>query len=239
MNIRISQLEFAYPNRAFHIRIPELAIKSGDRVAFVGPSGSGKTTLLRLIAGIHLPQAGRMALDSLDPLSLGDAARREFRITRIGFVFQDFQLIEYLDVEQNIRLPFRIHPALTWSGETARRMDRLTADTGIADKRGRAIHQLSQGEKQRVALCRALITQPKLVLADEPTGNLDSANKKRILGILFEETRKCGATLVMVTHDRELLDGFDEVVDFQDFTSAAFDAYPNASTETPEVGFAG
>ncbi len=219
MNIRISQLVFEYPRRTFRLRIPELEIESGGRAAFVGPSGSGKTTLLRLLAGIRLPRSGRLTLGSVDVPALNDAARRAFRVTRIGFVFQDFQLIDYLDVEENIRLPFRINPALKWSREVAARADQLTEATGIGGLLKRGIDQLSQGEKQRVALCRALVTEPELVLADEPTGNLDPAGKTRILEILVDETRKRNATLVMVTHDRELLAGFPQVVDFQSFHS--------------------
>ncbi len=217
MNIRISRLTFEYPHRTFRLHIPELEVASGSRVAFVGPSGSGKTTLLRLLAGIHLPESGSLSLDSVELPGLGDAARRAFRITSIGFVFQDFQLIEYLNVEQNIRLPFRINPALNWTPEAAERAEQLIAATGITEKRKRGINELSQGESQRVAICRALVTQPNLVLADEPTGNLDPANKRKILRILFEETEKRAATLVMVTHDRELLEGFQQVIDFQDF----------------------
>ena len=219
MKVDISQLTFEYPNGAFRLHIPELTIGSGATAAFVGPSGSGKSTLLRLLAGIHLPSAGRLCLGSVEIPRLGDSARRAFRIARIGFVFQDFQLIDYLNVAENIRLPFRIHPTLKWTPEVAERAERLIEATGITDKRKRAIGELSQGESQRVAICRALITQPNLVLADEPTGNLDSDNKKKVLEILFDETRKRGATLVMVTHDQELLDGFRQVVDFQRFHS--------------------
>ncbi len=217
MNIRISQLAFEYPHRTFRLSIAGMEIPSGTRAAFVGPSGSGKTTLLRLLAGIHLPESGRISLGSTEIPDLGDTARRAFRIRRIGFVFQDFQLIDYLNVQENIRLPFRIHGGLTWTREVAEHAARLMAAAGILDRRKAAVDELSHGEKQRVAICRALVTRPQLVLADEPTGNLDPANKRRILQLLFDETRNADATLVMVTHDRELLDGFNEVIDFQTF----------------------
>jgi putative ABC transport system ATP-binding protein len=112
MRLHISQLTFEYPRQTFTLSIPDLTVESGESLAFIGPSGCGKTTLLRLIAGIHVPQSGQLTLNSISPAQMTDAARREFRITRIGFVFQDFQLIDYLNVEENIRLPFRIHPAL-------------------------------------------------------------------------------------------------------------------------------
>jgi putative ABC transport system ATP-binding protein len=220
MNIRISQLTFEYPQRTFRLSIPGMEIPAGTRAAFVGPSGSGKTTLLRLLAGIHLPRSGRVSLGSTEIPDLGDDARRAFRIRRIGFVFQDFQLIDYLNVQENIRLPFRIHSELTWTQETSEHAARLMEAAGIVDLRKAAVDELSHGEKQRVAICRALVTRPQLVLADEPTGNLDPANKRRILQLLFDETRNAGATLVMVTHDRELLDGFHQVIDFETFQSA-------------------
>jgi len=217
MDIHISQLEFRYPNQRFGMRVPSLEIASGEQVALVGPSGSGKTTLLRLLAGIQVPEQGALKMDGVDMSSLGDAARRAFRINHIGFVFQDFQLIEYLNVAENIRLPYRIHPALKWDAECAGHLEELAESTGIADKLRCRIGELSQGEKQRVAICRALLARPGLVLADEPTGNLDPANKKRILDILIEETGKRPATMVMVTHDSELLRGFARAIDCMDF----------------------
>jgi putative ABC transport system ATP-binding protein len=219
MDVAISQLIFTYPNRTFRLSVPALQMGSGRRVAFVGPSGSGKTTLLRLISGIHLPDAGSVVVGGVQVSALSDRARREFRITRTGFVFQDFQLIEYLNVEENIRLPFRIHRALNWGPERARRLRQLTEATGIEGKLRRRVGELSQGEKQRVAICRALLPAPRLVLADEPTGNLDPAAKHRILDLLFQETGRLGATLVMVTHDQELLRGFQKVIDFATFHS--------------------
>ncbi len=221
MRLHISQLTFEYPRQTFTLSIPELTVESGESLAFIGPSGCGKTTLLRLIAGIHVPQSGQLTLDSISPAQMTDAARREFRITRIGFVFQDFQLIDYLNVEENIRLPFRIHPALQWSADAERNLTKLAEDAGIADKRKRPIDELSIGEKQRVAICRALITHPGMILADEPTGNLDPANKQRVIEMLLEETGRRKSTLIMATHDRDILDKFHHVIDFRNFQSAS------------------
>jgi putative ABC transport system ATP-binding protein len=219
MEIRISQLAFEYPNRSFRLRVPELRIESGAAAAFVGPSGSGKSTLLRLLAGIHVPAAGELWLDAMELPRLSDAERRRFRLSQLGFVFQDFQLIEYLDVRENIRLPYRLGYGEGWTASDAERLEDLAGVTGIAGKLSASIDELSHGEKQRVAICRALITRPRLVLADEPTGNLDPANKRRIVDLLFGEAGRCGSTLVMVTHDRELLAGFGCVIDFQAFHS--------------------
>lgn len=215
MDIAVEQLRFAYPGRAFELRIEALRIASGSAAAVVGPSGSGKTTLLRLLAGIHRPSAGEVRVGQVSVGRLSDTQRRAFRIQQVGFVFQDFQLIEYLNVEQNIRLPFRLNRALRWDEAAAKRLEELMGQLGIADKRKRGVERLSQGEKQRVAIARALIAQPRVVLADEPTGNLDGANKRRIVEMLFEQARQRGATLVMVTHDRELLGDFERVIDFE------------------------
>jgi putative ABC transport system ATP-binding protein len=220
MEIEISRLAFEYPNRSFRLRIAGLRIESGSSVALVGPSGSGKSTLLRLLAGIHVPTSGELRRDSVALSSLGETARRQFRLTRIGFVFQDFQLIEYLDVEENIRLPCRLQPAAEWTPRRARRLRELAASTGIAARMGDFIDELSHGEKQRVAICRALLTEPRLILADEPTGNLDPANKRRIVELLFAEAHKLAATLIVVTHDREVLAGFHRVIDFQSLHTA-------------------
>ncbi len=222
MNILVSNISFEYPGTSsFALRIPELKIDTGTSVACIGSSGSGKTTLLRLLAGIYCVDSGLLKINGSELAQRSDAARRRLRIGQIGFVFQDFRLIDYLNVEENIRLPYRIHPAMRWTGQDASRLMAMMDSMDIADKRRRSIETLSQGEKQRVAICRALITNPKLLLADEPTGNLDPDNKRRILDILFQETRKSGATLVMVTHDRDLLDEFDQVIDFNTFYSTA------------------
>ena len=148
---------------------------------------------------------------------LSDAERRAFRIRKVGFVFQDFELIDYLDVRENILLPFRINPALTLNSKVQEELNSLAESLGLTDKLKRRIDQLSQGEKQRVAICRALLPRPEMVLADEPTGNLDPDNKRRIIEILFEQSTRTKATLVVVTHDHSLLDGFDQVIDFEQF----------------------
>ena len=136
----------------------------------VGPSGSGKTTLLNLIAGILTPEAGRIDVAGTEVSGLSDAERRRFRASRIGFVFQDFALLDYLSVRQNIYYPYRITPALVLDEAARDRAERLATACGIGDKLDRHPSALSQGEQQRVAICRALVTQPKLILSDEATG---------------------------------------------------------------------
>ena len=209
MEIRLSGIDFRYRAGEFRLRVPQWRLEGGQKAAFLGPSGSGKTTLLRLLAGILAPDTGRVELAGEDLGGLDDAARRAFRICNVGFVFQDFRLVEYLNVRENLLLPFRINDALSME---AIGLESLAESLGIKAYLEKYPDQLSQGEKQRVAIGRALLPGPRLVLADEPTGNLDSDNTQRIMDLLFEQA--ADATVVMVTHDHSLADRFDAVMDF-------------------------
>jgi putative ABC transport system ATP-binding protein len=177
----------------------------------------GKTTLLNLIAGVSLPACGRIVTNDVAVTELGDAERRNFRIRSIGLVFQEFELLEYLTVLDNILLPYRINPALRLTREVRDRAIGLAEGVDIGDKLGRYATKLSHGEKQRVAVCRALLTEPVLILADEPTGNLDPSNKGRVLDILLDYATRSRATLVTVTHDHDLVGRFGRVIDFREF----------------------
>jgi putative ABC transport system ATP-binding protein len=215
--ITVERLEFRYAEGDFFLEIPALQIERGETVAFIGPSGSGKTTLLNLIAGIALPRAGRITTGDVELTSLDDASRRNFRIRNIGLVFQEFELLEYLSVLDNILLPYRINPSMRLDRAVRERARELAAEVDIGDKLDRHATKLSQGEKQRVAVCRALLPQPSLLLADEPTGNLDPNNKGRVLDILFDYAGRTGTTLVTVTHDHDLIERYGRVVDFREF----------------------
>lgn len=215
--IRVDSLEFYYREGEFCLSVPELTVEKTEKVAVIGSSGSGKTTLLNLIAGIVTPIKGTVSVDDLKVNELTDAGRRDFRITSLGFVFQDFELLDYLNVMDNILHPYRITGALTLDKAVRERAGILAQEMGIGDKLKRPANDLSQGEKQRAAICRALLPQPKLLLADEATGNLDPDNKTRILDLLFQSVADHNATLLAVTHDYELLKRFDRVVDFKDF----------------------
>ena len=201
----------------FQLDISEFTVARGEKIAVLGPSGSGKTTLLNLIAGIITPIDGVIQVGECKVDELSDAGRRDFRITSIGFVFQDFELLDYLTVFDNILHPYRISRALSLDSGVKKRTAALADEMGIADKLKRMANDLSQGEKQRAAICRALITRPKVILADEATGNLDPDNKERILDLLFRAVEEHEATLLAVTHDYELLKRFDRIVDFKDF----------------------
>ncbi len=212
---RLRDVVFRYPGGDFELRIPELRVDRGEQVAVIGPSGSGKTTLLHLVAGIALPEAGVVETADVDLSRSGDAARRSFRARRLGLVFQEFELLEYLSVLDNILLPYRMNPVLRLDAAARERAQVLAAGVGLRDKLARTPARLSHGERQRAALCRALVTEPELLLADEPTGNLDPANKERALDALFAYCERAGATLLTVTHDYELLPRFGRVIDFK------------------------
>jgi putative ABC transport system ATP-binding protein len=197
--------------------VTELHVAAGATVAVIGPSGSGKTTLLNLVAGILVPDSGRVTTDGVEVSSLQESARRDFRVHQIGLVFQEFELLEHLTVLDNILLPCRIVSSISVNQRRRDRAAELAAEIGIEDKLDRYVRKLSQGERQRVALCRALLLEPPLLLCDEPTGNLDPANKAHVLDVLFDYVNRHKTTMLTVTHDHQLLDRFDETIDFKCF----------------------
>ena len=215
--IDIENMIFRYGEGDFRLDVPSLQVAGGERVAVVGPSGSGKTTLLNLIAGIAVPQSGAIVTAGHKLAELDDSAVRSFRIEHIGLVFQEFELLEYLNVLDNVLLLYRINRSLKLDAAVRQRAVGLLESVGIGDMLGRYPDRLSQGERQRVAVCRALLVNPPLLLADEPTGNLDPANKGRVLDILIDYAAANDATLVTVTHDSDLLPRFERVIDFKDF----------------------
>jgi len=215
--ISIRDLSFQYPAGEFHLHIPSFQLEEGEKVAVIGPSGSGKTTLLNLIAGILKAPRGEVNVAGVRIDSQSDVKRRDMRITSIGFVFQEFELLEYLNVLDNIVHPFRITPALKLNADTYARAKSLALELGIAHLLKRSPAQLSQGEKQRAAIGRALLPEPRLILADEATGNLDPVNKGHVLDLLFNVAARRNTSLLAVTHDHDLLPRFDRVVDFADF----------------------
>jgi putative ABC transport system ATP-binding protein len=215
--IEVRDLEFRYGEGEFRLSVPELDVDGGSKTACVGPSGSGKTTLLNLIAGIITPQQGHVVTNGVAVSQLSDAERRRFRVTNVGLVFQEFELLEYLSVLDNILLPYRINPALKMDSSVRERALTMAEQMGIGDKLRRHPGKLSQGERQRVAVCRAVLPEPVLLLTDEPTGNLDPANKERVLDLILEQVAQSGATLVTVTHDHDLLDRFDRTIDIKDY----------------------
>lgn len=213
--IELRNLVFRYPTAGgFGLSVPELELARGDCAALVGPSGSGKTTLLGLLAGIMAPSSGSLVVDGEDLAALDERRRRRFRIRRVGQVFQAFELLHYLTVLENVLLPEYIGSA--GDGRARQRAGKLLADVGLDNKTDALPGELSQGEQQRVAVCRAMLNRPALLLADEPTGNLDQANKRMVVDLLLEQARSHQATLVMVTHDESLLGSFPTVLDIRE-----------------------
>jgi putative ABC transport system ATP-binding protein len=211
--ISVRDIEFSYEPHSFRLHIGDLSISAGERVAWLGPSGSGKTTLLQIAAGMLTPDKGCVETLGVNLTSLNDSARRDFRITNIGLVFQEFELLDYLSVLDNVLLAYRISGSLRLTSNVRNVAENLVADVGLGDTLRRRPNQLSHGQRQRIAVCRAMITNPKLVLADEPTANLDPDNKHRVLDMLDAYVKQAGATLIVVTHDHEVSQRFDRTID--------------------------
>ncbi len=188
----------------------DLDIPSGEFVALVGRSGSGKSTLLNLVSGIDQPDAGQVQVGDCVISALDETARTLFRRRRIGFVFQFFNLIPTLTVEENVMLPLELNQMNR--AEDQRRVFDLLAQVGLADRRRRFPEQLSGGEQQRLAIVRALAHAPALVLADEPTGNLDADNGHRVIELLRQLHRQVGSTVLMVTHSLEIAAQADRIL---------------------------
>ena len=177
-----------------------LGILAGESVAVTGPSGAGKSTLLALLAGLDVPTRGRVLLEGQDLTQLDEDGRARLRAQRVGFVFQAFHLIPALTALENVMLPLE----LAGRGDARRAAAETLRRVGLSERTGHYPRQLSGGEQQRVALARAFVTQPAVLFADEPTGNLDTVTGARVGELLFELNANAHTTLVLVTHDREL-----------------------------------
>ena len=201
--IELRQVSRTVPSggRALTILHPiDLTVSAGQRLAIVGPSGSGKSTLLGLMAGLDAPSTGSIIIDGVDITSLTEDALARLRGAKIGFVFQFFHLMPSLTAFENVLVPME----LAGKRHAADRARALLAEVGLSDRGHHYPTQLSGGEQQRVALARALANEPPILMADEPTGNLDSVNGRHVMDLLWEVNRARGTTLVLVTHDREL-----------------------------------
>lgn len=217
--IEIRELDFSYHRQStdttpFGMRIDEFAVAQGTSTALVGPSGSGKTTLLGLIAGTLQASGGSINVCDQMISDLGEGDIGRFRIRHVGQVFQAFELLSYLTVIENVMLPWYIANGDSKVGVRKRASD-LLAGVGLASKIESRPGELSQGEQQRVAVCRAMLNNPPLLLADEPTGNLDQENKQNVVDLLVKQAARNNSTLLMVTHDESLLTNFDSVLDMR------------------------
>lgn len=188
------------------------SLEKGEFAAVVGESGSGKSTLLNCIGALDTPTSGTILIDGQDLLSMKEEKRTIFRRRNIGFVFQSFQLVPELDVEQNIMFPL----LLDYRKPDLEKVNKILSLLGLSERRHHLPSQLSGGQQQRVAIGRALITQPKLILADEPTGNLDSKNSQDVMDMLISASRLFQQTILMITHNNNLTASVDRVLRVSD-----------------------
>lgn len=203
--------EYDTPAGAVHaVKGVSLTVPAGREVALVGPSGSGKSTLLGLIGGLERPTAGRVLVAGVSVGELNDEAMAAYRRRNVGFIFQSYDLLPYLTVAENVALQGAI------SGTPEVDIDELLEVLGLASERDKLPDQLSGGQKQRVGIARCLVHRPAVVLADEPTGELDSVTSARVIEVLLERVRAIGATAVVVTHDQHVAANFERVITLKD-----------------------
>ena len=194
------------------LRGVDLAVENGEFVAIVGTSGSGKSTLLHMLGGLDRPTAGKVLVDGQDIFAFKDEALTIFRRRRVGFVFQSYNLVPMLSVYENIVLPIQLDGAKVDEDYVSEVIRTL----GLSDRLHSLPNQLSGGQQQRVAIARALATKPAIVLADEPTGNLDSKTSQDVLGLMKVTSQRFGQTMVMITHNEEIAQLADRVVRIED-----------------------
>lgn len=188
------------------------SVPKGEYVAIVGESGSGKSTLLNMLGALDTPTSGKVLIDNKDIFSMNDSNLTVFRRRNIGFIFQAFNLIPELTVEQNIIFPM----LLDYQKPNKKYLEELLEVLNLQERRNHLPSQLSGGQQQRVAIGRALITRPSLILADEPTGNLDSQNSSEVIALLKEASRKYEQTIIMITHNRRIAQTADRVLNVSD-----------------------
>jgi putative ABC transport system ATP-binding protein len=209
-------------------------IEDGQAVAIIGRSGSGKSTLLNVVSGIDRVDSGSVELNGREVSALAEPERTRFRRQHIGFIYQFFNLVPTLNAEENVRLVLELNGIR--GAEARRRSAAMLTEVGLGDRLASAIDTFSGGEQQRVAIARALVHEPKLLLADEPTGNLDEETARQVFPLVTSLVRKHGATLLLVTHDRGLAANADRVLEMRD--GKLFEAGDVASATLPDARIA-
>jgi ABC-type lipoprotein export system ATPase subunit len=219
LEVRDIRKSFAGPEgvRAEVVRIPEFSLGAGEECALRGESGCGKTTFLNLVSGILAADSGSINIDGTDMASLREPARDRLRAAKLGYIFQTFNLLQGYTVIENVVLGMSFSPG----GADFKRARELLGRVGLSHRLEHYPRQLSTGQQQRVAVARALANRPALVLADEPTGNLDRTNATEALALIREACRENGASLLLVSHDEDVLGRFGRVRDFASLNAAA------------------
>jgi putative ABC transport system ATP-binding protein len=219
--IDLKNVEFRYPAaQQKTLQIKSLQIQEKEKVFLFGPSGSGKTTLLEILAGVMKPQSGSVTLLGTDVAALSSSQRDHFRASHIGYIFQSFNLIPYLSVEENIQLPLHLSPDRKKRVvHEKEELHYLCSHLGIQNLLNRRVTDLSVGQQQRVAVARALLGSPGLILADEPTSSLDYDLREKFIRLLFEVCEKSGTTVLFVSHDRSLEKLFTRSISFSEINS--------------------
>ena len=215
--IRADNLSKAYKTGKITVpavRSATFSIRSGEHIALMGPSGSGKSTLLNLLGGLDRPSAGTLVVSQIDLVTMKDKAAAKYRQSTVGMIFQSFNLLTHLTAEQNVMLPAIL--AGQSRSSARKRADELFTQVGLQELKQRRPVELSGGEQQRVAIVRALMNSPKVLLADEPTGNLDTASGEKVMSALLDATKE--TTLIVVTHDDRIAKRMERTLTIVDGT---------------------
>ena len=223
------------------VRGVDLTVERGEFTAIAGPSGSGKTTLLNLIGCVDVPTRGTVVVDGAATTELDDRALTNLRLHKLGFIFQSFNLIQVLTLYQNVEFPLLLQGGLS-KGERKKRVESVVDEVGLTDQMTQRPNELSGGQRQRVAIARALVTKPSIVLADEPTANLDSATGRTIIELMKTINKQDLTTFIFSTHDHRVMEHADRIVKMddggiaEDVRRSAGDDQSSSDGERPEAG---
>ncbi|MBR3281189.1 MAG: ABC transporter ATP-binding protein [Clostridia bacterium] len=220
--INLKKIEMTYDDHGTKInalKLKELQVKDGEKVAFIGSSGCGKTTLFNLISGMLTPTKGNVIVEDIDITTLTESERDLFRANHIGYIFQDFNLFPDFTVLQNVVLPMSFSKRYS-KNEMEKEALSMLKRVGLENKKDQKVKTLSGGEKQRVAIARSIVNKPNVILADEPTGNLDYKNGAKIMDLILQIAKEEKATLLVITHNNSQLELFDRSINIEDLNEA-------------------
>ena len=214
--IKIEDLHFKYPEDDFSLKINNFEMNDAESIALIGASGSGKSTFMKILSGEIIPLKGRITVLDQDLTALGDSQKRHLRLNSIGMVLQDSALLDYLSLLDNITLPL----TLLNKKFDKEWLNTITKNCGTSELLKKKPEHVSEGEKQRAAVCRALLNKPGILLADEPTSSLDKKNSLAVTELLIKQCKENNTNLIMITHDESQLNFFDRVVNLEELNEA-------------------